>query len=129
MCREARRDRVRWLNRNDNIAREVCDPGNCKGVLAQSHSLLLSCEGATCAPGRWRGIINGPESEVINDGCTTNIPDSSGVLSNRGAAMLPFMSRSFLRWGRGDGVVLKRKDIFFMRVQLSAIVDTARLGL
>jgi hypothetical protein len=44
-----------------------------------------------------------------------NIPASSGVRKDSGAAILPLLSVAFLRWERGEeGVVLKRKDIFYL---------------
>ena len=53
-------------------------------------------------------------SEVRNDGRAANIPASSGVRSDSEAAILPLVSVAFLRWERGEeGVVLKRKDIFY----------------
>lgn len=62
---------------------------------------------------RGKAVVVVP-SEVRNDGMVTNIPASSGVRSDREAAILPLVSVAFLRWERGEeGEDLKRKDIFY----------------
>jgi hypothetical protein len=57
-----------------------------------------------------------------------NIPASSGVRKDSGAAILPLLSVAFLRWERGEeGVVLKRKDIFYFEPSWST-PTTEQLG-